>query len=159
MSATMEIDIHETLISFLRQYVSDPAGRGLSTWIIAAFPEIEYTKPAISVMEVAQTYRRERGHGYDGTIEGYRYQIDIFTSRRTVVEVLTKSYSGAHLMAYLSSQVKHALEQYGRTYFNTNLSNFVDLKMILSNTRPYNEGAEEFQKTIGVIIEVERPKI
>lgn len=159
MSETLELDIYETMIAFLRQYVSDPAGRGIDTWIIAAFPEVEYTKPAISVMEVAQTYRRERSHGHEGTIEGYRYQIDIFTSRRSVVTVDSSQYSGAHLCSYLSSQVKHALEQYGRPYFNTNLSNFVDLKMILSNTRPYNEGADEFQKTIGVIIEVERPKI
>jgi len=158
MSDTLEIDMYECLIDFLRTNISDPVQRGLATWIIAAFPEIGYTKPAISVLEVAQTYRRERSHGHDGTIEGYRYQIDIFASRRTTVTINSKKYSGGHLVAYLSGLVKNTIEQEARTYFNSNLTGFVDIKMILSNTPPYNEGADEYRKTIGVIIEVERPK-
>lgn len=158
MSSTMEIDIYETMIDFLRANISDPANRGIATWIIAAFPEIGYTKPAISILEVAMTYRKPRGIGNFGTIEGYRCQIDIFASRRMTVEVSAKKYSGGHLIAYLSGLIKDALEQSGKDYFWTNLTNFVDLKMILSNTPPYNEGADEYRKTIGVIIEVERPK-
>lgn len=158
MSALLEINIYETLIDFLRANVSDPMSRG-TEWIIASFPDASFNKPVITVMEVAQTYRRERSHGHQGTLEGYRYQIDIYTTRRYSVEISGTKYSGAHLLAYLSGQVKDALEQGARTYFDANLSNFLDLKMILSTTTPYNESTDEFRKTIGIIIEVERPKV
>ena len=126
---------------------------------MAAFPDASYNKPVITVMEVAQTYRRERSHGYQGTLEGYRYHLDIYTSRRLSIDISGTTYSGAHLLAYISSQVKDALEQGARTYFDANLTGFLDLKMVLSTTTPYNESTDEFRKTIGIIIEVERPKV
>lgn len=158
MSSTMEIDIYNTLIEFLRANIADPAERGETSWIIAAFPDIQYTKPAISVMEVAMTYRKEAGHGHQGTIEGYRYQIDIFASRRVTVTISDVKYAGGRLVAYLSGAIKDAIEQNARPYFWANLANFKDIKMIMANTPPYNAGADEYRKTLGVIIEVERPK-
>lgn len=158
-TATMELDLYETMIDFLRANVTDPMNRSDPRWITVGFPEDTYTKPAISILEVAMTYRKPKSHGHQGTLEGYRYHIDIFVSRRSTATIVATKYSGMHLLTYLSSVTKDALEQDGRLYFHNNLGQkLTDFKLILANTPPYNEGADEYRKTIGVIIEVERPK-
>jgi hypothetical protein len=158
-TVTLEIDMYETLIELLRTNISDPIGRGDQEWIAAGFPEDEYTKPAISVLEVAQTYDKPRGHGNKGTIEGYRFQIDIYSSRRTTATISTVEYSGLRLLSYLSGAVKDVLRLEGKVYFHNNLGHkFIDLTVVMANTPPYAEGPDEYRKTLGVIIEVERPK-
>jgi len=158
-TATLELDLYETMIDFLRANIADPINRSDPRWITIGYPEDVYTKPAISVLEVAMTYRKPKSHGHQGTLEGYRYHIDIYSSRRTTATISSTKYSGMHLLTYLSSIMKDALEQNGRLYFHNNLGQkLTDFKLILANTPPYNEGADEYRKTIGVIIEVERPK-
>ena len=137
----------------MRSQLTDPLS-GRIEWITGAYPPLKYKKPQICLNKLGKPFRKDIGHGDQGEIASYRFNISLFVAGKVPLEIDTVTYAGPSLLQYLSSLIDRAMKT-ARMWFHTNRGEwFVDIEVTTGQDLPYKEMLDEYRYDTNILIQL-----